>query len=84
VAGYVLHNDDSERAFQLERGGQWVKEKSAYTFAPLGPFLATRDEIPDTSSLGMWLKVNRVVRQSSSTRQMIFDVFALVSSSANS
>src|SRR5580704_11164888 len=47
VAGYVLHNDYSERAFQIERGGQWVKGKSADTFAPLGPFLATRDEIPD-------------------------------------
>lgn len=79
LAGYVLHNDYSERAFQLERGGQWVKGKSADTFAPLGPFLATSDEIPDTSRLGMWLKVNGVFRQQSSTSEMIFDVPALVS-----
>ena len=79
VAGYVLHNDYSERAFQLERGGQWVKGKSADTFAPLGPFLATRDEIPDTARLGMWLKVNGAFRQRSSTSQMIFDVPTLVS-----
>jgi 2,4-diketo-3-deoxy-L-fuconate hydrolase len=79
VAGYVLHNDYSERAFQLERGGQWVKGKSADTFAPLGPFLATRDEIPDTGHLGMWLKVNGVFRQRSSTSEMIFDVSTLVS-----
>jgi 2,4-diketo-3-deoxy-L-fuconate hydrolase len=79
VAGYVVHNDYSERAFQLERGGQWVKGKSADTFAPLGPFLATPDEIPDTSRLGMWLKVNGVFRQRSSTCEMIFDVPFLVS-----
>jgi 2-keto-4-pentenoate hydratase/2-oxohepta-3-ene-1,7-dioic acid hydratase in catechol pathway len=79
VAGYALHNDYSERAFQLERGGQWVKGKSADTFAPLGPFLATTDEIPDTSRLGMWLKVNGVFRQRSSTSEMIFDVPTLVS-----
>jgi 2-keto-4-pentenoate hydratase/2-oxohepta-3-ene-1,7-dioic acid hydratase in catechol pathway len=79
VAGYVLHNDYSERAFQLERSGQWVKGKSADTFAPLGPFLATGDEIPDTGRLGMWLKVNGVVRQRSSTSEMIFDVPALLS-----
>jgi len=79
VAGYALHNDYSERVFQLERGGQWVKGKSADTFAPLGPFLATTDEIPDTSHLGMWLKVNGVYRQRSSTSEMIFDVPALVS-----
>jgi 2,4-didehydro-3-deoxy-L-rhamnonate hydrolase len=79
VAGYVLHNDYSERAFQLERSGQWVKGKSADTFAPLGPFLATRDEIPDTGRLGMWLRVNGVFRQRSSTGEMIFDIPALVS-----
>jgi 2,4-diketo-3-deoxy-L-fuconate hydrolase len=79
VAGYVLHNDYSERAFQLERGGQWSKGKSADTFAPLGPFLATRDEIPNTSNLGMWLKVNGMLRQESSTAEMIFDVPTLVS-----
>jgi 2,4-diketo-3-deoxy-L-fuconate hydrolase len=79
VAGYVLHNDYSERAFQLERSGQWVKGKSADTFAPMGPFLVTQDEIPDTTRLGMWLKVNGVFRQHSSTSEMIFDVPALVS-----
>ena len=79
VAGYTLHNDYSERVFQLERGGQWVKGKSADTFAPLGPFLATRDEIPDTGQLGMWLKVNGAFRQRSSTNEMIFDVSSLVS-----
>ncbi len=79
VAGYALHNDYSERGFQLERGGQWVKGKSADTFAPLGPFLATPDEIPNVGSLGMWLKVNGVSRQKSSTANMIFDVATLVS-----
>ncbi len=79
VAGYALHNDYSERWFQLERGGQWVKGKSADTFAPLGPFLATCDEIPATSNLKMWLKVNGVFRQRSSTSEMIFDVPTLVS-----
>lgn len=79
VAGYVLHNDYSERSFQLERGGQWVKGKSADTFAPIGPFLATRDEMPDTGHLGMWLKVNGAFRQKSSTAEMIFDVPTLVS-----
>jgi 2,4-diketo-3-deoxy-L-fuconate hydrolase len=83
VAGYVLHNDYSERGFQLERGGQWVKGKSADTFAPLGPFLATRDEIPNPGQLGMWLKVNGEVRQNSSTANMIFDVATLVSYVSN-
>jgi 2,4-diketo-3-deoxy-L-fuconate hydrolase len=79
VAGYALHNDYSERAFQLERGGQWVKGKSADTFAPLGPFLATPDEIADPHALGMWLTVNGAMRQQSSTANMIFNVPALVS-----
>ncbi len=79
VAGYALHNDYSERTFQLERGGQWSKGKSADTFAPLGPFLATRDELPDTSSLQMWLDVNGEARQRSATANMIFDVPTLVS-----
>lgn len=79
IVGYTLHNDYSEREFQQERGGQWVKGKSADTFAPLGPFVATRDEIPDTRELGMWLKVNGSFRQRSSTREMIFDVPTLVS-----
>jgi 2,4-didehydro-3-deoxy-L-rhamnonate hydrolase len=79
VAGYALHNDYSERAFQLERGGQWVKGKSCDTFAPLGPFLATVDEIPDPQNLKCWLKVNGVMRQNSSTAQMIFGIRTLVS-----
>jgi 2-keto-4-pentenoate hydratase/2-oxohepta-3-ene-1,7-dioic acid hydratase in catechol pathway len=79
VAGYVLHNDYSERAFQKDRGGQWVKGKSCDTFAPLGPFLATRDEIPDPGNLKMWLKVNGTTRQNSSTAEMIFDVPTLIS-----
>jgi len=79
VAGYVLHNDYSERAFQLERGGQWVKGKSADTFAPLGPFLATTDDIPNVGQLRMWLKVNGEMRQNSSTSNMVFDVATLVS-----
>lgn len=79
VAGYALHNDYSERAFQLERGGQWVKGKSADTFAPIGPFLATRDEIPDPHALEMWLTVNGEVRQKGTTANMIVGVPALVS-----
>ena len=79
VAGYALHNDYSERAFQLERGGQWVKGKSCDTFAPLGPFLATADEVPDPQNLKCWLKVNGVTRQNSSTAQMIFGIRTLVS-----
>jgi 2,4-diketo-3-deoxy-L-fuconate hydrolase len=79
IAGYILHNDYSERSFQLERGGQWVKGKSADTFAPLGPFLATRDEIADPGHLNMWLKVNGTVCQKESTSDMIFDVPTLVS-----
>jgi 2-keto-4-pentenoate hydratase/2-oxohepta-3-ene-1,7-dioic acid hydratase in catechol pathway len=79
VAGYVLHNDYSERAFQLERGGQWVKGKSCDTFAPLGPFLATPDEIPDVHDLPLWLKLNGETKQCGSTRELIFDVPTLVS-----
>ena len=79
VAGYALHNDYSEREWQLERGGQWVKGKSCDTFAPLGPFLATADEMPDPHHLPLWLKVNGVTRQNSSTEQMIFGVPKLVS-----
>lgn len=79
VAGYALHNDYSERNFQLEHGGQWVKGKSADTFAPLGPFLATPDEVPNVGNLKMWLKVNGTMRQNSSTSNMIFDVATLVS-----
>ncbi|MGI9174295.1 MAG: fumarylacetoacetate hydrolase family protein [Rhodothermales bacterium] len=79
VAGYVLHNDYSERAFQIERGGQWVKGKSADTFAPLGPYLVTKDEIPDVHRLPMWLKVNGETKQDGTTADMIFGVPTLVS-----
>ena len=79
IAGYALHNDYSERSFQLEHGGQWSKGKSADTFAPLGPFLATADEIKDPQALPMWLTVNGETRQKSSTANMIFDVYTLVS-----
>jgi 2-keto-4-pentenoate hydratase/2-oxohepta-3-ene-1,7-dioic acid hydratase in catechol pathway len=78
VAGFALHNDYSEREHQMERGGQWVKGKSADTFAPFGPFLATVDELPDFRRLDMWLAVNGEVRQKSSTANMIFDVPFLV------
>ena len=79
VAGYVLHNDYSERSFQLERGGQWVKGKSADTFAPLGPFLSSPEDLPDPTNLKMWLKVNGKIRQNSSTANMIFEVATLLS-----
>ena len=79
VAGYMMHNDYSDRGFQLERGGQWVKGKSADTFAPLGPFLATRDEILDPTRMDMWLSVNGEMRQRSTTANMIFDVPTLIS-----
>ena len=79
VAGYALHNDYSERQDQLERGGQWSKGKSQDTFAPLGPFLATPDEVGDVHDLPAWLTVNGESRQRSSTNQMIFDVPSLVS-----
>jgi len=78
VAGYALHNDYSEREFQLERGGQWDKGKGADTFAPLGPFLLTPDEI-DVSALRMWLDVNGGRRQNGNTADMIFRVPTLVS-----
>jgi len=78
VAGYCLHNDYSERAFQLERGGQWVKGKSCDTFAPLGPFLATVDEIKDINNLPMWLTVNGKKYQSSNTSNLIFKIPFLV------
>jgi 2-keto-4-pentenoate hydratase/2-oxohepta-3-ene-1,7-dioic acid hydratase in catechol pathway len=79
VAGFALHNDYSEREHQLERGGQWSKGKSADTFAPFGPFLATSDEVPDFQSLSMWLTVNGESRQKSTTANMIFGVPHLVS-----
>jgi len=79
VAGYALHNDYSERAFQLERGGQWVKGKSCDTFAPLGPWLATTDEIPSTDDLRLWLTVNGKTYQDGSTKNLIFNVPYLIS-----
>jgi 2,4-diketo-3-deoxy-L-fuconate hydrolase len=79
VAGYALHNDYSERQDQRERGGQWSKGKSHDTYAPLGPFLATPDEVGDVSDLSMWLTVNGETRQKSSTKEMIFGVADLVS-----
>lgn len=79
VAGYVLHNDYSEREFQLERGGQWVKGKSCDTFAPIGPFVATADEIPDPENLKMWLKVNGEIKQDGSSSKLIFGIAHLVS-----
>lgn len=72
IAGYVLVNDVSERAFQIERGGQWVKGKSAETFNPCGPYLVTPDEVPDVLDLRMWLDVNGVRRQDGSTATMLF------------
>lgn len=79
VAGYVLHNDISERAFQLERQGQWVKGKSADTFAPIGPFLVTKDEITVVDDLKIWLKVNGDVLQNSNTANLVFKIPFLVS-----
>lgn len=79
VAGYLIVNDVSERAFQFEHGGQWVKGKGCDTFAPLGPWLVTRDEIPDPQDLAMHLSVNGHRYQDGNTRTMIFDVATLVS-----
>ncbi len=73
VAGYCLANDVSERGFQLERSGQWVKGKSSETFGPLGPWLTTKDEIKDPQNLDMWLDVNGEKRQRGNTKTMIFD-----------
>lgn len=79
VAGYTLHNDISERGFQLERSGQWVKGKSCDTFAPLGPFIASADEINDPHQLHLWLKVNNELLQNSSTADFVFDIPTVVS-----
>ena len=78
VAGYVLANDMSERHWQTQRGGQWVKGKSFDTFGPLGPYLVTSDEIPDPQQLPLSLKLNGVTRQDSSTGDMIFSVAEIV------
>ena len=74
IAGYVLHNDVSERAFQIERQGQWCKGKGCDTFAPLGPFMATKDEIENGNNLSLWLEVNGERLQDSSTSDFIFNI----------
>jgi len=79
VAGYCLHNDYSEREFQLERGGNWSKGKGCDSFAPLGPFLATKDEISNVHDLNMWLDVNGKRFQTSNTNQLIFNIPQVVS-----
>lgn len=79
VAGYVLHNDVSERAFQLERGGQWVKGKSADSFAPMGPWLLTSDEVADSHNLRLWLKLNGKMMQDDNTSDLVFNVPHLIS-----
>jgi len=79
VAGYVLHNDVSEREFQLERSGQWVKGKSCDTFAPIGPFIATTDEIENPNNLNLWLKLNGEIMQDSTTSDFIFKVEHVIS-----
>ena len=78
VAGFCICNDVSERAFQMERSGQWVKGKGCETFGPLGPWLVTPDEVPDTSNLAMWLEVNGEKVQNGSTKTMIFRVPFLI------
>jgi 2-keto-4-pentenoate hydratase/2-oxohepta-3-ene-1,7-dioic acid hydratase in catechol pathway len=79
VAGFCVCNDVSERAFQIERGGQWLKGKSAPTFGPLGPWLVTPDEIADVQNLGMWLDLNGTRVQTGSTATMIFNIVTIVS-----
>ena len=79
VAGYLLHNDYSEREFQLERSGQWVKGKSCDTFAPLGPFMATKEEIKDVNDLRLWLTVNGKLMQDGNTKNLVFKIPHLVS-----
>ena len=79
VAGYCVVNDVSEREFQLERGGTWDKGKGCDTFCPVGPWLVTRDEVPDAQKLGMWLDVNGERMQKGSTATMVFDVATVVS-----
>lgn len=79
VAGYTLHNDVSEREFQLERGGTWDKGKGCDTFAPMGPWLVTKDEIADPHNLRLWLKLNGKMMQDSNTDDLIFNIPFLVS-----
>ena len=83
VAGYCLHNDYSEREFQLERGGQWVKGKSNDTFAPLGPFMATTDEVADPHNLHLWLELNGKRIQDSNTNDLIFNIPQVISYLSN-
>jgi 2-keto-4-pentenoate hydratase/2-oxohepta-3-ene-1,7-dioic acid hydratase in catechol pathway len=78
VAGYVLINDVSEREFQLERGGTWDKGKGCDTFAPMGPYLVTKDEMPDISNVGLWLSVNGEMYQNGNTKNLIFSVPELI------
>lgn len=78
IFGYCLHNDYSERAYQLERGGQWVKGKSCDHFAPLGPFILTQDEVPDPQNLRLWAKLNGEIVQDSNTNDMVYGVHFLV------
>lgn len=78
VAGYMVHNDYSERAYQLEQGGQWVKGKSCDTFAPIGPAVVTKDEVPDPHKLRLWLKLNGEMMQDSNTSDMVFKIPHLV------
>lgn len=79
VAGYCVVNDVSEREFQIERGGQWTKGKSADTFCPMGPWLVTADEVPDPGKLQVWTEVNGERRQNSNTADLIFGVDTIVS-----
>jgi 2-keto-4-pentenoate hydratase/2-oxohepta-3-ene-1,7-dioic acid hydratase in catechol pathway len=79
VAGYCLHNDVSEREFQLERGGTWDKGKGCDTFAPIGPWLVTKDEVPDVNNLKLWLKLNDKQMQNGTTANLIFNIPVLVS-----
>ncbi|MBX4925446.1 2-keto-4-pentenoate hydratase/2-oxohepta-3-ene-1,7-dioic acid hydratase in catechol pathway [Rhizobium binae] len=79
VAGYCVSHDVSERAFQTERAGQWTKGKSCDTFGPIGPWLVTKDEIPDPQNLGMWLKVNGQTMQDGSSKTMVYGVAHIVS-----
>ena len=79
IAGYVLANDVSERAYQTERGGQWDKGKSYDTFAPIGPWLVTADEVADPHALGLWLDVNGQRMQDGNTKNFIFDVPTMLS-----
>ncbi|HEY4103296.1 MAG TPA: fumarylacetoacetate hydrolase family protein [Polyangiaceae bacterium] len=78
IAGYTISHDVSEREFQMERAGQWTKGKSCDTFNPIGPFLATTDEVPNVTDLALSLSVNGARRQSGNTKTMVFDVFFLV------